>query len=134
MPRDPYDMSDLDRWPSSWSGTSSDMKTGEQIVDLFRPFLLHLRSKAVSPRTFRRHLDNLWMLGGELIRQSYYDQRIRRSPERVLLEYAEFGEAPLLRGATEREQEGVDATVRAFMRFRRAARSPSAPRGGLQRP
>src|SRR5216683_6847987 len=34
----------------------------------FRPFIEHLATSSLSPKTIRKHVDNLWMLGGEIIR------------------------------------------------------------------
>jgi hypothetical protein len=57
---------DLDNWPRSWMGLEKDLPPGEALVACFRPFIEHLAS-SFSPETIRRHVDNLWMLGGEII-------------------------------------------------------------------
>jgi hypothetical protein len=33
---------DLDRWPQSWSIEPRDIAPGKQVVECFKPFLLHL--------------------------------------------------------------------------------------------
>lgn len=35
---------------------------------LFRPFLEHLAASKLSSKTVQRHVDNMWALGGEFIR------------------------------------------------------------------
>lgn len=117
----------MDRWPDSWKYTEKDLQTGQGIVELFKPFVLHLGRSGKARRTIRRHIDNLWLLGGELVRRSYEDRRVRRSPLKVLLEYGKTGEAPLLHNGTEQMQDEVDVTLRALMRFMRAGRSSSDP-------
>jgi hypothetical protein len=37
-------------------------------VVCFRPFIEHLAASSLSPKTIRRHMDNLWLLGGDIIR------------------------------------------------------------------
>ena len=32
------------------------------------PFLLHLAESGLSKRTIQNHVDNMWLLGGEIIR------------------------------------------------------------------
>src|SRR5580698_9843504 len=60
---------DLDNWPRSWMGLEKDVLPGEQLLACFRPFIAHLASSSLSRKTIRKHVDNLWMLGGEIIRE-----------------------------------------------------------------
>src|SRR2546427_4650932 len=69
---------DLENWPRSWMGLEKDLPPGEQLLACFRPFLEHLASSTLSPKTIRRHVDNLWMLGGEIIRDLHYDPSLRK--------------------------------------------------------
>src|SRR5271169_2612180 len=78
---------DLDHWPRSWRGEEKDLPPGEKLVACFRPFLEHLSTSRLSPRTIRKHVDNLWVLGGELIRDLNETPSLRRTPmERLLCE------------------------------------------------
>ena len=61
---------DLDDWPQSWMGLEKDLPPGEALVVCFRPFIEHLAASSLSPKTIRRHVDNLWLLGGEIISRS----------------------------------------------------------------
>ena len=61
---------DLNGWPRSWMGLEKDLPPGEQLVTLFRPFLEHLAASNLSPKTIQKHVDNMWVLGGEFIRIS----------------------------------------------------------------
>src|SRR6202035_5091531 len=69
---------DLDTWPRSWMGLEKDLPPGEQLVACFRPFIEHLASSSLSPKTIRQHVDNLWLLGGEIIRDLNYDPSQRK--------------------------------------------------------
>ena len=91
--------------------------------NLFKPFLFHLGESGITPRTFRRHIDNLWLLGGELIRYAQDDARFRRSPEDVLLEFGERRMGSVLLHESPRTRAEVDVTFRALIRFLRAPRS-----------
>ena len=44
-------------------GLDKDLPPGEQLLACMRLFLEHLASSALSPKTIRRHVDNLWLLG-----------------------------------------------------------------------
>jgi hypothetical protein len=76
---------DLDEWPRNWMGFPEDIPPGEQIVAAFRPFLAHLVGLQLSRNTLRKHVDNLWLLGGELIRDVNSTPALRKRPIAALL-------------------------------------------------
>jgi hypothetical protein len=39
-----------------------------QLLALFRPFLESLAASSITPKTIQKHVDNMWALGGEFIR------------------------------------------------------------------
>jgi hypothetical protein len=108
----------MDPWPSSWAGTDEDKPIGRDLVAVLRPFMLHLQQKNLSPRTLRRHLDNLWLIGGETIRKLHDDPTLRteRASE-LLLQAIAGGEAPLVHDLTEAEQTALDTTARKLLQF-----------------
>src|SRR6202047_1383214 len=69
---------DLDTWPRSWMGLEKDLPPGEQLVACFRPFIEHLASSSLSPKTICRHVDNLLLRGGETIRALTCDPSQRK--------------------------------------------------------
>src|SRR6266853_757267 len=71
---------DLDQWPRSWMYEERDVSPGGQMVECFKPFLRHLLSLGLSRKTLRQHRDNLWLLGGELIRDLHDAPRLRKRP------------------------------------------------------
>jgi hypothetical protein len=109
---------DLDNWPRSWMGLDKDLPPGEQLLICFRPFIEHLVSSSLSPKTIRRHVDNLWLLGGEIIRDLHYDPSLRkRSTERLLRSVIHADGGPLIHNGSEEDQRSLDATCRKFHRF-----------------
>ena len=98
-------------------GLEKDLPPGEQLVALFRPFLEHLAASAFSPKTIQKHVDNMWALGGEFIRDLHSDPSLRKKPvERVLSRMIEYG-GPLLYHGGEDQQRSFDSTCRKFRRF-----------------
>ena len=107
----------LDDWPRAWMGLEKDLLPGEKLVACFRPFLEELAVSDLSPKTIQKHVDNMWALGGEFIRDLHHDPSLRKKPvERVLLQMIEYG-GPLLNHGGEDEQRSFDSTCRTFRRF-----------------
>lgn len=105
-------------WPKSWAGTADDIPIGETIVNEMKPFITHLASKRLTAATVRRHLDNCWVIGGEIIRHiNYYPEMAKTEPCTLLLDSIRAGEAPLVHDASEEEQRAFDATARKLLRF-----------------
>jgi len=94
-------------------GVEKDLPPGEELVACLRPFIEHLASSGLAPKTIRRHVDNLWLLGGEIIRDLNYDPSLRRLTADQLLDkvICEDG-GPLLYSGSEEEQRPFDATCR----------------------
>jgi hypothetical protein len=88
-------------------------------VECFRPFLRELLNSPLSRTTLRRHRDNIWALGGEVIRRVQMDSGLRRRPiEQVILNLIDNDGGPLLsHGEAEAEQRSFDATCRKLFRF-----------------
>jgi len=108
----------MNDWPESWEGVRADIALGQGLVEEMRPFIIHLHSQGLSRKTVRRHLDNLWSIGGEIIRAVNDDDSLRRKkPGKLLLNSIELGEAPLLYDFDETHQRSCDATARKLLRF-----------------
>jgi hypothetical protein len=109
---------DLDNWPRSWMGLEKDVPPGEQLVACFRPFIEHLASSSLSPKTIRRHVDNLWLLGGEIIRDLNSDPSQRKvAVQQLLRNVVGVDGGPLIYNGTEDEQYSLDSTCRKLHRF-----------------
>jgi hypothetical protein len=109
---------DLDTWPRAWMGLEKDLPPGEQLVACFRPFIEHLASSSLSPKTIRQHVDNLWLLGGEIIRDLNYDPSQRKVAVHKLLRHAIGADGgPLIYNGSEDAQYSLDSTCRKLHRF-----------------
>ena len=118
----PLDLSaycrDLNEWPRSWMGFEKDLPPGERMVAYFRPFLEHLARLELSRRTIRKHVDNLWILGGEIIRDLNETPSLRKVPvEELVFNLLEEGEPLLYHGDSEEQQRSFESTCRKFRRF-----------------
>jgi hypothetical protein len=109
---------DLDNWPRSWMGLEKDVPPGEQLVACFRPFIEHLAFSSLSPKTVRRHVDNLWLLGGEIIRDLNNDPSQRKvAAQQLLRNVVGVDGGPLIYNGSEEEQRSLDSTCRKLHRF-----------------
>lgn len=116
---------DLDNWPKSWSGGPCDIEPGQRLVACFTPFLLHLIDLGLSRKTLRMHRDNLWLLGGELIRALWDDPPLRNRPVQQVLSSAIADDGgPFIYNGTEEQQRSLDSTCRRFSRFLKVTQSP----------
>jgi len=109
---------DLDRWPRSWMGLEKDLPPGEQLVACLRPFIEHLVRSTLSRKTIRRHVDNLWLLGGEIIRDLHQDPSLRKVAAECLLREAIHEDGgPLVHNGSEEEQRSFASPCRKLHRF-----------------
>ena len=110
---------DLDQWPRSWQYEARDLAPGQQVVAVFRPFLYHLLGLKLSGKTLRKHRDNLWLLGGEIITDLHENPRLRKRPmaEVVLAAVDDEGGPLIAQRSSEDQQRSLDATCRKLHRF-----------------
>ena len=99
-------------------GWDKDLPPGEKLVACFRPFIEHLASSGLSRNTIRRHVDNLWMLGGEIIRDLHETPSLRKVPvEPLLCNVIDDAGGPLIHHGASEEQRSFDSTCRKLHRF-----------------
>jgi len=99
-------------------GLEKDLPPGEALVVCLRPFIEHLASSSLAPKTIRRHVDNLWLLGGEIIRDLNEDPSLRKvATERLLHQVVHEDGGPLIHNGSEDEQRSFHATCRKLHRF-----------------
>ena len=116
----PYcrDCRDLSEWPERWMGEDQDLPVGNQLVEYFLPFLLHLVASGLSKRIIQNHVDNIWLLGGEIIRDLNEDPRLRKTTAAQLVgNVIHENGGPLIHHGGEDEQRSFDSTCRKFHRF-----------------
>ena len=101
-------------------GWEKDLPPGEKLVACFRPFLEDLVTSDLSPKTIQKHVNNLWALGGEIIRDLNENPSLRRKSIPQLLEDRIDDEGGPLIYAVESEeplQRAFDSTCRKLHRF-----------------
>ena len=100
-------------------GWEKDLPAGEKLVACFQPFLEHLASSDLSPKTIQKHVDNLWALGGEIIRDLNETPSLRRKTiEQILDDRIDDEGGPVLYGIdSEEHQRSFDSTCRKLHRF-----------------
>jgi len=100
-------------------GWEKDLPPGDKLVACFRPFLEGLVASDLSPKTIQKHIDNLWALGGEIIRDLYENPSLRRKTiEQILDDRIDDEGGPLLYGVdSEEQQRSFDSTCRKLHRF-----------------
>lgn len=110
---------DLAEWPQRWRYEDRDLELGEALLESFTPFLLELLGSTLSRKTLCKHRDNLWLLGGEIIRRIQDEPELRKRPvKETLLELLDDDYGPLLYPPVEEEQQrAFDATCRKLRNF-----------------
>jgi len=109
---------DLQDWPESWMGEEKDLPPGRRLVECFTPFLVHLAASGLSKRTIQKHVDHLWILGGEIIRDLNETPKLRRHPMEELLHSVLEADGPLIYHSDfEEQQRSLDATCRKFRTY-----------------
>jgi len=114
---------DFYEWPERWKGFDKDVPYGEGIIQIYKPFVDELLSR-LSLKTVKRHLDNLWLLGGELIREINMNPKLRKkAPMDLLLDNVDETGGPYCRHLDSEEQmSAYDATCRKLFKFLREHR------------
>jgi hypothetical protein len=99
-------------------GEDKDLPPGRRLVVYFMPFLLHLADSGLSERIIQNHVDNMWLLGGEIIRDVNEDPPLRKvAAEQLVRNVIHEDGGPLIHNGWEDEQRSFDSTCRKFYRF-----------------
>jgi len=103
---------------------------GAAIVATFTPFLLDLLRRRASKSTFNRDRNNLWLVGGELIRRRHDDSELKRLPiDQLVRRLVEEDGGPLIwPRISESEQNAIDATCRKLYRFLNRSTAAEEPK------
>jgi hypothetical protein len=110
---------DFDDWPQRWMGLPEDIPYGEEIVSIFMPFAEDLLSKGYKDKTVKKHIDNLWLLGGELIREVNMDPDLRNTEALALLleNIGTYGGPYCSHLEADEEFKSFDSTCRKLFNF-----------------
>ena len=110
---------DMERWPKSWAGFDSDVPIGKEMVEVMRRFLMAMVEDQLAHTTINRHMNALWLLGGEIIYRVNMDPELKNmNGKQLILEFVNEEGGPLSRHlATEAEQRTFDATCKKLYRL-----------------
>ena len=99
-------------------GDERDLPPGQNIVECFTPFLIHLAGSGLTKKTIQKHVDNLWLLGGELIRDLQETPKLRKKPVSELIASLIENDGPLIYHCdSEVQQRSFESTCRKLRRY-----------------
>ena len=99
-------------------GDDRDLVPGQKIVQYITPFLLHLAGSGLTKKTVQKHVDNLWVLGGEIIRDLQGTPRLRKKPVSEIIDTLLENDGPLLYHCdSEEQQRSFESTCRKLRRY-----------------
>ena len=123
---------DFPEWPERWQGVEQDVVYGQGLLAAMRPFVLDLIARGLKERTIRTHMDNLWMLGGEIIREVSLHDRYDLAPAESLWQSVDEGGGPYCRHLdSEAQERSYHSTCRKLHRFLRGASAAGPSGAGL---
>ncbi len=109
---------DFSEWPERWMGLEEDRIYGEELLAAMRPFAEFLVRSNFADSTVKRHLDNLWLLGGEIIRDVSTNNKYGAAPQVKLHDAVDGAGGPHCRHLhTDAETKAFDATCRKLHKF-----------------
>jgi len=109
---------DFEDWPHDWMGVDEDLAYGKKLLEEIRPFAEHLTSSGLTDKTIKKHLTNLWLLGGELIRTVSLDEEYHIPPKKVLLDSIDSYGGPSCRHLhSYDEQKSFDSTCKKLYKY-----------------
>jgi len=99
---------DFEDWPHGWMGLNEDLAYGKKLLEKFHPFAEHIVSSGLSDKTIKKHLTNLWLLGGELIRKVSNDEEYDVPPQKLILDSIDaYGGPPCRHLHSEDEEKSM---------------------------
>jgi hypothetical protein len=103
---------DIDEWPDSWHGVDADLEYGKKLLPYMAGFLEDLIAQGISRRSFVQYRDDVWSLGGTIIKEVSWNEAYLTDPLTKLMEAVEAG------GVLPDDFDQMDeAELRAFERM-----------------
>ncbi len=105
---------ELQQWTDTWEIISSDPPIGKELLNVIQTFVSTMTGQGLPLTTVNRHLLNLWLLCGEIIRYVRDDRKLKRlSSYELFLRFVDAEGGPSCSQlASEQEQQSFDATCR----------------------
>lgn len=109
---------DFPEWPERWHMASKDIPYGKGLLDVMRPFIVYLISCGLKEKTIRHHMDNLWLLGGEIIHAVNDSDDYATPPAENLWRNVDDGGGPSCPHlGSEIDEKSYNATCRKLHKF-----------------
>ena len=109
---------DFTEWPKRWMVIDKDIPYGRGLIEAMRSFVERLIASGLKEKTIKKHIDNLWLLGGEIIRNVSLDDEYTTPPVKKLKQQVGLDGGPYCRHLeTESELRAFDATCRKLHKF-----------------
>ncbi len=94
-------------------GTEQDLDYGNQLLEEMRPFVEFLAEGGLTKKIIKHHLSNLWLLGGEIIRDvSLYNEYSTPASEKIRHSVGPDGGPYCRHLDSESEMKSFDSTCR----------------------
>ena len=105
-------------WPQRWMSVDEDLGYGLKLLEHFEPFISHLTTVQLAKKTKKKHADNLWLAGGELIRMVSMEENYQIEPKELILDNFGMDGGPYCRHlGTENKFNSYDSSCRKFYKF-----------------
>jgi len=111
---------DIGNWPNSWEREEKDLEIGERILNqVFVPFFEFLIEQQFAKKTIQKHMNNIWLLGGELIDRVVMDEELRDTNALdLVLEFIDGEGGPeSTHNETEEEIRSFDSSCKKLYKY-----------------
>lgn len=87
-------------------------------MKLMKPFVKELLNSSYSSKTIKEHIDNLWLLGGYIIKHINYHEEYRKRDHLFLLtRFIDSFDGPNISDLSEYKQKSFDRTCRKYYKY-----------------
>jgi hypothetical protein len=112
------EMKEIMVWPKKWCFDRASKVYGRKLLAEMMPFIEWVLAHGYATRTVERHLEYLFLLGGELVSMAAIDEEYDRDAREVLLENIDDEGGPMCQHLhTDERENQYDATCRKLYRF-----------------
>lgn len=105
---------EMEHWTETWAVISSDPPVGKKLLQAIQAFVSVMTVQRLPHDTINRHLLNLWLLCGEIVRYAQQDEALKRlAPHELMLRFVDAEGGPYCaRLASEQDQRSFQATCK----------------------
>lgn len=111
---------EIEEWPKTWEISRNDAHVATEILHkVFAPFFEDLIRQQLTDETIKKHINNIWLLGGEIIDNMNFDQSLRQlnSLELVQLHIDEAGGPYSIHLTSQEQINSFDSSCRKIYEY-----------------